>query len=102
MRETPDQSTSEGGLLAGLVIGALVGAAIALLYAPKPGKETREELLQRLDEVKERVDTTTQELVELAKVRISETKADLTQAIEATRVATAEHVADLRKQAGLE
>ena len=31
----------------GFVFGSLIGAGIALLYAPKPGLETREELLSR-------------------------------------------------------
>jgi len=35
----------------GLFIGGAVGAAIALLYAPKSGKETREDLSQKADEV---------------------------------------------------
>lgn len=34
-------SSSVGSWLAGLVIGALGGAAVALLTAPKPGKEMR-------------------------------------------------------------
>jgi gas vesicle protein len=32
------------GLLSGLLIGGLVGAIAGLMYAPKSGKETREEL----------------------------------------------------------
>ena len=32
---------SNAGFLAGLVVGALIGAAVALLYAPQPGTETR-------------------------------------------------------------
>jgi gas vesicle protein len=40
----------------GFFIGLLVGAVIALLYAPKPGDITREELRQRTDELKRRAD----------------------------------------------
>jgi gas vesicle protein len=31
--------------------GGLIGAAIGVLYAPRPGKETREELRRRADEL---------------------------------------------------
>ena len=37
--------------IAGLVVGGLIGAAIGILYAPKSGKETREEIGQKADEL---------------------------------------------------
>ncbi|HEV2010238.1 MAG TPA: YtxH domain-containing protein [Candidatus Limnocylindria bacterium] len=40
----------------GFVIGLLLGAIGALLYAPKPGDSTREELQLRADELKKRAD----------------------------------------------
>jgi gas vesicle protein len=40
----------------GFFIGLLTGAVVALLYAPKPGDITREELRQRTDELKGRAD----------------------------------------------
>ena len=40
----------------GFLIGLLTGAVIALLYAPKPGDITREELRARSDELKRRAD----------------------------------------------
>jgi gas vesicle protein len=43
-----------GGLLVAFVAGALVGAAVALLYAPGPGEETREYLGRRAREGSER------------------------------------------------
>ena len=36
-----NNSTPVGGFLAAFAIGALAGAGIALLYAPRSGKETR-------------------------------------------------------------
>ncbi|HUG55926.1 MAG TPA: YtxH domain-containing protein [Candidatus Limnocylindrales bacterium] len=38
------------------IVGILVGAVTALLYAPKSGDITREELRQRTDELKRRAD----------------------------------------------
>lgn len=39
-------------MLAGVGLGAIIGAAAGLLFAPKAGTETREELAGRLKEVK--------------------------------------------------
>ena len=41
--------------LAGVGVGALIGAAAGLLLAPKPGTETREELSHKFDDLKHRV-----------------------------------------------
>ena len=43
---------SSGSLLVAFVIGALTGAAVALLYAPASGEETREYLGQKAREGK--------------------------------------------------
>lgn len=40
----------------GFFFGLLTGAVVALLYAPKPGDITREELRQRSDELMRRAD----------------------------------------------
>ena len=40
----------------GFVFGLMLGAIAALLYAPKPGDNTREELQLRADELKKRAD----------------------------------------------
>lgn len=41
--------------LAGVGLGALVGAAAGLLLAPKSGAETREDLAHKFDELKNKV-----------------------------------------------
>jgi gas vesicle protein len=54
-----DEQTRKGGkdmsknsdFIAGLVVGGLIGAVIGILYAPKSGKETREEIGQKADEL---------------------------------------------------
>ena len=38
-------------LLAGLLIGGLIGAALGILYAPKSGKETREDITCKANEL---------------------------------------------------
>jgi len=41
--------------VAAFAIGALVGAALTALYAPKPGRETRHDLNERVREIGERM-----------------------------------------------
>ena len=43
-----------GAFLAGFVIGGLVGAAVALVLAPQSGEETRSQLRQQSDELRNR------------------------------------------------
>ncbi len=40
------------GYLRGVVHGAIIGGAVALLYAPKPGRQLRDELSDRLEQVR--------------------------------------------------
>ncbi|MGI8924093.1 MAG: YtxH domain-containing protein [Fimbriimonadales bacterium] len=41
--------------LAGVGVGALIGAAAGILLAPKPGTETRQELTHKFEDIKGRV-----------------------------------------------
>jgi gas vesicle protein len=49
--ERPDRS----GFAWGLILGLVVGAAGALLMAPRPGRETRRRLQRQLASAKDRV-----------------------------------------------
>ncbi|MGH2515043.1 MAG: YtxH domain-containing protein [Ktedonobacterales bacterium] len=42
-----EKSGSGSGFFWGLVLGILVGAALAVLFAPQPGDETREQLTEQ-------------------------------------------------------
>lgn len=37
--------------LKGLIVGGLIGAVVGILYAPKSGKETREEIVKKAEEL---------------------------------------------------
>ena len=47
-------SESNTGFFPGLMLGAVVGAAIALLYAPQLGTETRQLVKEKALEIKEK------------------------------------------------
>jgi len=44
-------SERNGDLLKGLIIGGLIGAALGILYAPKSGKETREDIAHKTEDL---------------------------------------------------
>lgn len=45
------ESNVSKGLLIGFLTGSIVGAAVALLYAPKSGKELRQDIKGKTDEL---------------------------------------------------
>jgi gas vesicle protein len=49
-----DEGAGGGSVLLAFVLGAISGAAVALLYAPASGRETREYLGERAREGRER------------------------------------------------
>ena len=52
MSRDNDESNVVLYMLAGVGLGAIIGAAAGLLFAPKAGSETREELANRFKELK--------------------------------------------------
>jgi gas vesicle protein len=62
------------GFVAGLFAGGVIGAALALLYAPKSGKELRAELKERADHLIEDADGYLNSAQEKAQQIVSEAK----------------------------
>jgi len=46
-------SMKAGDFLAGVFVGALIGAALGLLFAPESGEETRERVIEQARKLKE-------------------------------------------------
>ena len=76
--------------LAGLGVGALVGAVAALMLAPKSGSETREDIKNTADDLKVKADKvmhdiseSSDELVKKSKEILETTKSKVQQVIEA-------------------
>ena len=60
--------------MVGMLIGGLVGAVIALLYAPSSGEETRAEIRQKAIELQKRATKTAKDTVSQAKFKAEELK----------------------------
>jgi gas vesicle protein len=51
---TRDDNGGAGSILLAFILGAVSGAAVALLYAPATGRETRDYLNEKADEARQR------------------------------------------------
>jgi gas vesicle protein len=49
-RDNDERGAGGGTILLAFLVGAAAGAAVALLYAPAPGRETRERLSEKARE----------------------------------------------------
>lgn len=61
-------SERSGDFIKGLVIGGLIGAALGILYAPKSGKETREDIAQKAEELVDKAKEEYEKAVEKSKM----------------------------------
>jgi gas vesicle protein len=79
-----DESSSPvGGIVAAFAVGALVGAGVALLYAPQSGKKTRELLARKAGELKDHAE----DALDDAKEMVRGKKAQIIAAVEAGKEA---------------
>ncbi|MCX6375066.1 MAG: YtxH domain-containing protein [Armatimonadetes bacterium] len=93
-------------VLAGIGLGAIIGAAAGLLFAPKAGTETREGIKKAAEDLRDRAEgvigelsTSVDELVQKTRGVIDTTKAKVQDAIETGKQAMAEKRQELEKQA---
>ena len=78
-----DEGAGAGSILLAFLLGAVSGAAVALLYAPGPGRETREYLGERAREGRERANA----MAEKGRQVFNEGRETLSTAIERGREA---------------
>jgi len=64
-REERDEQQSNG--IAWFVTGALIGATVAVLYAPKSGKDTRQFIADRAQQGREAVGSASDNIVDTSK-----------------------------------
>lgn len=65
--------------------GALVGAGVALLFAPRSGEETREELRSNVQKLRDRAEQTARELRSSVTDTIDGVRSEVTGRVEAAR-----------------
>ncbi len=88
-----NESCRVSGYLAAFAIGALVGTAAALLYAPRSGKETRELLAKKGRDLKGRASEALDDAADFVQGK----KAELAAAVEAGKEAMREERAKHQK-----
>jgi gas vesicle protein len=85
-----DDGAGAGSVLLAFLLGAVSGAAVALLYAPATGRETREYLGERAREGRERASEAAQkgrEAIDRGREAISQGRETLSTAIDRGREA---------------
>jgi gas vesicle protein len=65
--ETDEQKDQSANSVAWFVTGALIGATVAVLYAPKSGKDTRKFIADRAQQGKEAVESASDNIVDTSK-----------------------------------
>lgn len=81
------------GFVTGLLLGTALGAAISILLAPRPGHETREQLLEKGSELKGVADVFTAQ----ARERVDEVVAQAKAAMGEERQSLSEAINDMRE-----
>ena len=105
VEEADDNGLGLGNILAGVVIGVLVGGGLALLFAPKPGVELRGDLGDAVDDVRARAEqliddlqNTTQDLVTRSRSIVDQTRENLVRSVDAGREAYTQKKDELTAQ----
>jgi gas vesicle protein len=82
-----DNGSNVGGILVAFMAGMVVGAGVALLYAPQTGKETRRMLAKKAEELKDEAEEIVDDVLEKGKKVLKEKKEQFDAAIEAGKEA---------------
>lgn len=68
---TDERGSSGASFLVGFIAGSMIGAGLALLFAPKPGDETRREVIDRAQRAREKAREGLRDGLEVASDRVS-------------------------------
>ena len=82
-----EKSNQVATVVSAFAVGALVGAAVAVLFAPRSGKETRALLAKKTGDIKGKVG----EALNEAKEALSQKKAEILAAVDACRKKSDDH-----------
>lgn len=74
-----------GGGAGSFIVGALAGAAVALLFAPRTGEETRAELRENVQKLRDRAEDTVRNVQDAVSQTFDNVKGDVNDRIGAAR-----------------
>ncbi|MGB9639277.1 MAG: YtxH domain-containing protein [Anaerolineales bacterium] len=96
-----ERDSDFSAFLAGLIFGGLIGAAVALLYAPQSGEETRTIIREKSIELKDKAVDTAEDTRAKAEKALEEARIKAEKALAETRQ-RAEELANLTKERAIE
>ena len=100
-RWNDQESTGSGTFLLGAVAGALVGAGIALLMAPKSGAQVRQDLSTGYNSMREAAARRYRDLADKATQKFDEASARFEQKVEQYQGRTSSTMSDTSSPSGL-
>ena len=100
-RWNDEESTGSGTFLLGALAGALVGAGIALLMAPKPGADVRRDLSDGYSSVRDAAARRYREMAERATAKFEEASAKFDQKVDQYKGRTSSTVGDATSPTGM-
>jgi gas vesicle protein len=86
-------SAKGGGFIIGLALGALVGAAAALLLAPESGEELRKDITEKGDELKSKAQQQVDALQEQGRIVLSDNVKKAQQVVQEAQVKLSKPIA---------
>ena len=86
-------SAKGGGFIIGLALGALVGAAAALLLAPESGEDLRKDISEKGDELKSKAQQQVDALQEQGRIVLSDNVKKAQQVVQEAQVKLSKPVA---------
>jgi gas vesicle protein len=86
-------SAKGGGFIIGLALGALVGAAAALLLAPESGEELRKDIGEKGDELKSKAQQQVDALQEQGRIVLSDNVKKAQQVVQEAQVKLSKPIA---------
>lgn len=69
-------------VLSGFLVGSMIGAATALLFAPRSGEETRTEIRNKAIELRDHATETVRDTVSQAKSKVEDVKDNVREKVE--------------------
>lgn len=80
-----ERSSQAGSFIFGSLIGLAIGGILGIIFAPRPGKETREQLMDKYQEMKDKAREKAKEMTDRTKQTFEESKSKTRRAGEAAR-----------------